>query len=460
VLAAGASFANNLTVLEGATLIDGTGGEPMPNAVVVIDGNSISAIGASGKVEYPPDANVQDVSGQYIIPGLIDMHAHVPVGPFIAEQVDGMMRMRVRYDASASAQFLQTLLALGITTARSTAGLTAESVGLKKAIAAGDLRGPELFVAGNVIDTPPSYWIGDFVSEVQTESEIREEVRRQTLAGVDFVKLYIGLPPKLVCAGIEEAHANGIKALGHLAATSWTTAGKCQIDGLVHGIPASAELLPPAQRAEYKKYPDMRTFYKWPQLVDLDGGEIDELLETLVAQKVAIDPTLVLFEAVFWGDHPSYAAHPELALTPAVVVDGWKQGGHSSGWTPEEFAQAKATWPKVLAFTKKMYDRGVLILAGSDTPNPFVIPGVSFHRELELLVDAGLTPAQVLKIATHNGAQALGVLDNTGTVEAGKRADLVVLSANPLEDIRNTRKITHVYKGGAVFDPQALLGLQ
>ena len=152
--------------------------------------------------------------------------------------------MRVGYDAAATEQFLKTLLAMGITTVRSTAGLTAESVALKKEVAAGALIGPDLYVAGNVIDAPPSYWVGDFVSEVRTEEEVRAEVRRQAAAGVDFIKLYISLPPELVCAGIEEAQANGIKALGHLSVTSWTEAGKCKIDGLVHAIPAAASSSP------------------------------------------------------------------------------------------------------------------------------------------------------------------------------------------------------------------------
>ena len=104
-----------------------------------------------------------------------------------------------------------------------------------------------------------------------------------------------------------------------------------------------------------------------------------------------------------------------------------------------------------------MYDRGVRILAGSDTPNPFVIPGVSLHRELELLVDAGIPPAQVLKIATRDSAEALDILDTQGTVEIGKTANLVVLTADPLDNIQNTRKIVTVFKTGVAFDPQSLL---
>ena len=448
---------NNLIVLEGGTLIDGTGGESRPNAVVAMSDGTIVAVGTKGEFRYPTDATIRDVTGQYIIPGLTDMHAHIPVGPFQPQEVDGRVRMRVGYDAAATEQFLKTLLAMGITTVRSTAGLTAESVALKKAVVAGALIGPDLYVAGNVIDAPPSYWVGDFVSEVRTEEEVRAEVRRQATAGVDFIKLYISLPPELVCAGIEEAQANNIKALGHLSATSWTEAGKCKIDGLVHAIPSAASLLPAAQRAEYAKFTDMRALYQWPARVDLNGAEIDEMITVLVEQRIPVDPTLVVFEAVFWGDDPSYSDHPELGLTPAVVVDSWKQGGHSSGWTAGDFAEAKAAWPKVLGLTKMMYDRGVRILAGSDTPNPFVIPGVSLHRELELLVDAGIPPAQVLKIATRDSAEALDILDTQGTVEIGKTANLVVLTADPLDNIQNTRKIATVFKTGVAFDPQSLL---
>lgn len=450
-------WADNQFVLEGATVIDGTGRAPIADAVIIVVDGIIDSVGTIGELQYPSDAVVRDASAKYIIPGLIDMHAHLPVGPFIAERVDGLWRMRVGHNESDTQEFLRVLLAHGITTARSTAGLTSASIALKKRIAKGEILGPTLFVAGNVIDLQPSYWIGDFVTEVKTEAEVREEVRGQALAGVDFVKLYMRLPEELVCAAVEEAHANGIEALGHLHATSWTSAAKCGIDGLVHGIPGSADLLPAISREHYQQYKDTRSFYKWPQLVDLEGKEIKELVSTLIGQGVGIDPTLVVFEAVFWGDTPAYTAHPDLSLTPPTILESWKRGNHTSAWTPDDFAQAKATWPNVLALTKKMYDKGVLILSGSDTPNPFVIPGVSLHRELELLVDAGIAETEVLKIATHNGALALGVLDKTGTIEAGKQADFLLLEADPLEDIEHTRAISLIFKNGRAFKPETIL---
>ena len=112
----------------------------------------------------------------------------------------------------------------------------------------------------------------------------------------------------------------------------------------------------------------------------------------------------------------------------------------------------------MLGLTKRLFDRGILLTAGSDLPNPWVIPGVSFHEELQLLVDSGIPPLDVLRIATINGATALGIDDETGTVEVGKRADLVVLTANPLDDIANTRSIEWVILGGVTLKPDALLG--
>ena len=140
-----------------------------------------------------------------------------------------------------------------------------------------------------------------------------------------------------------------------------------------------------------------------------------------------------------------------------MILEGWRQGTFTSGWTENDYARAKAAWSKVLGLTKRLFDRGILLTAGSDLPNPWVIPGVSFHEELQLLADAGIPPLDVLRIATANGAKALGIDDEAGTVEVGRRADLVVLTANPLDDLGNTRSIEWVILGGVAFNPDSLL---
>ena len=144
--------------------------------------------------------------------------------------------------------------------------------------------------------------------------------------------------------------------------------------------------------------------------------------------------------------------HPLLELLPERVRTDWHiPGGLTAGWSEGDFARAQAVWPKVLELVKRLHDAGVVLTAGTDTVNPNVIPGDGFHRELELLVSAGISPNEVIRIATLNGATAAGREKDLGSIEPGKKADLVVLSANPLDDIRHTRKIEAVYKNGTLI---------
>jgi imidazolonepropionase-like amidohydrolase len=131
---------------------------------------------------------------------------------------------------------------------------------------------------------------------------------------------------------------------------------------------------------------------------------------------------------------------------------------HTADWTAEEFARAQAAWPKQLELVRRLHQAGILLTVGSDLASPWVIPGVAFHQELILLESAGLSRSQVLTMATRNGADALGILEETGTIEPGKRADLVILDADPLQNLRNTRRIRYVVLGGEIHRPGDLLG--
>jgi len=146
-----------------------------------------------------------------------------------------------------------------------------------------------------------------------------------------------------------------------------------------------------------------------------------------------------------------------LWLAPPAMRASWRLGAATDGWGAGDYASARAAWPKVIGLVKRYHEQGVRLLAGSDLPNPWVVPGISLHQELELLTSAGLTPLEALSIATRNGARALGIAHEAGTLEPGKRADLLVLSANPLADIQNTRRIEQVLLGGRVLDREALL---
>ena len=253
--------------------------------------------------------------------------------------------------------------------------------------------------------------------------EVREEVRNQAKAGVDFIKLYVGMKPELVKAAVNEAHIQGIKVIGHLYLTSWTDAANLGIDFLTHGVPVSPFLLSEDEQRIFNRTGGGGPFDHslWLDLVDLSSTEIRNMIESLVQNQIPVDPTLGIYDAIF-----------------------------RRGLFPDP--QNEERWSKVLQLTKMLHDSGVKILSGSDIPNLELVAGESLHHELELLVEAGINTSDVVKIATKNGAEALNLINQTGTIEPGKQADILILSANPIEDIENTKRIDAVISNGRIVE--------
>jgi imidazolonepropionase-like amidohydrolase len=238
----------------------------------------------------------------------------------------------------------------------------------------------------------------------------------------------VGLTPKLTQTAIHEAHSNGTKVIGHLYLTSWTDAANLgvgdnktavnHIDFLTHGVPVSPSLLSKENQQKFLEAGDHPfNHFLWLDLVDLNGPEINEMIKAVANNSIPVDPTLDIYELMI-EDEPQY----------------------------------QYLWPKVLQLTKMMYDNGVPILSGTDIPNFDLVPGASLHHELELLVEAGIQPLEVIKIATKNGAQALDIERDVGTIEPGKQADMIILSDNPVDDISNTKKIEAVINNGQFID--------
>ncbi len=398
--------AKGLVILEGASLIDGTGSPPRNDSVVILKDERILTVTDRGNyTDYPKDSEIVNLTGRFLIPGLFDMHAHV------AGVLDSS------YNQTVSENTLKALLDNGITTIRNPAGPTKESVALRDAVAAGQIKGPQMFTAGRLINGLP--FPTRFVETIaNTEAEVREEVKSQADAGVDYVKLYVGLYPNLVKTAIDEAHNQGIKAIGHLYLTSWTDAANLGIEALTHGVPVSPFLLSKDKREIFiENGRGPFDHFLWLNLVDPNSTKIYEMINALVKNKVPVDPTLSIYEAMLKDD-----------------------------------PQNQHLWSKVLQLTKILYDHGVTIMSGTDIPNFGLIPGTSLHHELELLVKAGINPLNVIKIATSNAAEALGILDDVGTIEAGKQADMIILNANPLRNIRNIGAIEGVIEDGQVFN--------
>ncbi len=435
-------------VLRGVTVIDGNGTPGRPHQTVVIRSDLIVALGPADSVPVPAGARVVDGRNRWLIPGLIDMHAHVTLGP-VTGLGNGTPRMA--RDTAVVSRSLASLLAAGVTTIRDPGTAHAAwAVALRDSVARGKLPGPRMFVAGPVIDA------GSFeglVDRASTPAEVVAAVRRHAAAGVDYVKLYAGLPPASIAAGVDAAHAAGVKALAHLFATSWTVAADAGVDGILHSMPGSPALLPPDRRQAFRANiaRTARFMFQWFEYYDPASAEADSMIAALVRHRVVHDPTLVVFEAMAWGDDPRITGHPDLVVAPPSLLENWRtEFTLSGGFTPASFDSSRAAWPAVLRFVKQLHDRGVFLVAGSDANNPWVPAGPSLHRELELLVDAGIPPAEVIRISTRNGAEALGIGGEVGTIRIGKRADLVLLDADPLARIGNTRRIVAVIQGGRV----------
>lgn len=432
-------------LLEDVTVVDGTDKPPLPHAAILIEDGRIAFVGPAGAAPRPAAVEVLALPGRTVIPGLIDMHAHVTT------YVNQRVRDRppaYRYDREVSEAVLRTLLAFGITAVRNPAAPAAEGVRLRDDVAAGKIAGPRIFTAGEALDTQPRE--GPFVT-VRSEADVLKEVRRQAKLGVDYIKLYTGVPAKLAAVAIAEAHARRVAVIGHLGATTWKDAAELGIDGICHGASWESRALPAQRRVAYQgsAQPYLLKRVEWLSDLDLGGDELRATVAALVKRRVVVDPTLIAYETKFRARDAFFVRSPDLAFVPRKVLELWRaEPPLTQNWSSEDDARARAAWSKMLALVKLYHDQGVRLVAGSDEPNPWVVPGPSLHRELQLLVSAGIPAGEALQMATRNAAAALGILSQAGTLEPGKFADLLVLSADPLQDIANTRAIELVLQRG------------
>jgi imidazolonepropionase-like amidohydrolase len=188
----------------------------------------------------------------------------------------------------------------------------------------------------------------------------------------------------------------------------------------------------------------------WLEHLDLGSDEVRTMSAELARQGVVVDPTLIAYHTKFFGNDPRWLANPDNALLPSTLIAGWKAGSFTRDWKPEQYEAAQKAWPKMLALTKALFDRGVRLVVGTDAPTAWIVPGASVHEELALLRDAGIPEAAILRMATSDAARALRIEGDIGSIQPGLRADIVLLRANPLAKIENTRSIAAVIQGGKV----------
>ena len=432
-----------------ATIINTAGGPNQTGMTVFITGDRITDIIKTGKVRPPKGAQVIDAAGKFVIPGLWDMHVHW-------------------YDA----RYLRLFIANGVTGVRQMWGFPMHHA-WREEIAKGSLLGPRQVIASTPIDGPKPFYPG--VISVGNENEARQAVRKVRESGADFIEVDGRLSREAYFAIADESRKLGIPFAGgvpySIRAAEASEAGQKSLEYL-RGIwlACSTQEEELMKESEY----NLEGFsYRQPRTrsqLDADRKLQDRIFETYNAEKAAAlfalfvkngtwqCPTLTMERGMSYLDDRNFTNDRRLKYLPKNIKERWdpKNNSFVSSNTAEDWAMRKKVFAKKLELVKSMRRAGVKFIAGTDLANPYCFPGLSLHDELGLLVKAGLTPMEALQAATYNAAEFLGMKDSLGTVEAGKIADLVLLDADPLVDIANTRKIAAVVVGGKYLAKSSL----
>jgi imidazolonepropionase-like amidohydrolase len=433
----------NVLAFTHATVIDTTGGPVQRDTTVLINGDRIAAIGESKDLKPPPDATVVDATGKFLIPGLWDMHVHW-------------------YDKN----YLHLFTANGVTGIRIMWGMPMHHE-WRKDIESGDRVGPRLFIASAIVDGPKPFWPGSVIAG--NEAEGRQAVIDAKKQGADFIKVYSLLPHEAFFAIADEAKKQGMTFAGHVpvsvSAADAAAAGQSSIEHLTGIITACSsreiELLKDAQQGLDRLLVTNQTqnliagMRREGQLAleSYSQAKADALFAEFKKLHTWQCPTLTVLRNMRYLDDPSVTNDTRLKYMPAGFKSFWNPAKDErlKTLTPEDFKMGKQMYQKDLEIVGAMRRAGVDFLAGTDTGNPWCFPGFSLHDELGLLVQAGFTPMQALQAATINPARFMRRDNELGSIAKGKLADLVLLDANPLDDISNTKKINAVVARGRLF---------
>ena len=393
------------------TVIDTKGGSVKRDMTVIIAGGRISAVGKSRTVKIPKRSQVINAAGKFLIPGLWDMHTHIGNDEF---------------DKRA---YLRLFIVNGVTGIRIMNGVPQHHL-WRQEIERDELLGPRMVIASRIIDGPNSFVSG--AVKVSNAEEARAAVRQAKQQGADFIKVHDTLARVAYFAVIDEAKKLGLPVEGHvpaaITAKEASDAGQKSIEHFT-GL-AEAET---------------------------DTAKADTLIAIFKKNHTWNCPTIIMRNNYAVLDDRSLANDPRLRYVKPSWRNSWlSMTNGSNNLSATEWAARKEIVRREKALVGRFQKAGIGLLAGTDDSNPYVMPGFSLHDELRLLVESGLIPMQALQAATLNPAKFFDQLDSLGTIEKGKFADLVLLDANPLEDIRNTTKISAVVANGRFLDRREL----
>lgn len=435
--------------ITGVTLIDGTGEAPKEGVTILIQDGVVKRVAPTDEVFVSEDVTVIDGAGKYAIPGLTDMHVHFGRGgglPNSPQTVEQVLRQFVFYGVTS-------VLNLGAYYGRAD-----QILELRSRRETGEILAPHIYATGGLLTVPGSHpisrwarflpdsvdaethdWSQRGVWVVRTPEGARDVVRRMAAAGMNGIKVVVEsdvlvpsveeespqMPPAMIRATVEEADDHGLPVIAHV-----TDRGEL-IEALDAGVDAVAHLgsQPPAL----------------------------DVLERMNVQGVYLIPTLSLYvQANMWGDPADNLTDPFLRRgVDRRLIERTLASPATPTSAPSEEEWA---WRRdFLAAVKAVHDAGVRLVGGSDAPTGVNFHGYNMHHELELLVEAGLTPMEALTTATSRAAEMLGEGDVFGTIEPGQRADVLILAADPLSDIRNTRTLETIILDGRVVDHSSLV---
>ncbi|HUE84919.1 MAG TPA: amidohydrolase family protein [Vicinamibacterales bacterium] len=421
--------------LTNVRVIDGTGAPARANQTIVLRNGVIAEIGDASRITPPQGAEVIDLTGRSVLPGLVMLHEHLyyPTGPGVYGQL--------------GESFTRLYLAGGVTTMRTGGNMNGYmDINLKRAIENGQKPGPAIDATAPYVNGPNQF---QQMTHVQDADEARRHVAYWADQGATSLKAYMQISRAALGAAIDEAHKRGLKVTGHLCSVTYSEAADLGIDNLEHSFLAATDFVPDKKPDDC---PGQGRGQQTIMTLDENGAPFKALVQKLVDNRVSLTSTLTVFETFT----PGRPLPPGLDVLTPQLKQQFEQ-------THARVAQNKDSnyltlFPKAMALELAFAHAGGLLVAGTDpTGSGGVIPGYSNHRQIELLVDAGFTPLEAIRIATLNGATYLGREKTVGSVAAGKQADLVVVGGDPSTRVADVRNVEIVFRQGIGYDPARLI---
>jgi imidazolonepropionase-like amidohydrolase len=427
-------------------VIDGTGAAPLDDQTIVIADGKIQSIAPSTTAKVPTGARILDLKGYTVLPGLVGMHNHMffPMG--------GNPPMYSNMGSS----FPRLYLALGVTTIRTTGSVVPYTdLEIKKLIDAGRMIGPKMHITAPYLEGQGAFT--PVMHQLTGPDDARRMVNFWADQGATSFKAYMNITRDELRAAVEEAHKRGLKVTGHLCSIGYREAAEIGIDNLEHGLFADSEFVADKQP---DKCPGAAVGASLRAL-DLKSPAAQDTIRTLVAKNVAITSTPSVFEA---GSAP--LAQSGIGAATALLNPRMLNVMSTDARVRYLTARARVSsasdyltlFRKGMEFERAFVAAGGLLIAGLDpTGNGGIVAGFGDLREVELLVEAGFTPIEAIKIATLNGAKFLGEAARIGSIAAGKQADLMIVKGNPAANISDIEKVEIVFKDGVGYDSEKLI---